>query len=178
MSDQVAVVGCGYWGRNLVRNFAQLGALGYMCDASDAARGAQAALYPQSRVTSRFEEVLADNQVRAVALATPAAAHYAQAKAAILHGKDVFVEKPLALHYQEGQELVELAFSFAGLDWQEYVVVDPELKRPAEVDLLLGDASKARRQLGWAPEVQFPGLVRMMVNADLARLSGRAREGA
>jgi GDPmannose 4,6-dehydratase len=69
-------------------------------------------------------------------------------------------------------ELVQLAFSFAGLDWEEYVVVDPELKRPAEVDLLLGDASKARRELGWVPEVQFPDLVRMMVEADLARLAG------
>jgi GDPmannose 4,6-dehydratase len=67
---------------------------------------------------------------------------------------------------------VQLAFSFAGLDWEEYVVVDPELKRPAEVDLLLGDASKAQRELGWAPEVQFPDLVRMMVEADLARLAG------
>jgi GDPmannose 4,6-dehydratase len=67
------------------------------------------------------------------------------------------------------QELVELAFSAADLDWQEYVVIDPELKRPAEVDLLLGDAGKARHKLGWAPKVRFPDLVRMMVHADLQR---------
>jgi len=73
------------------------------------------------------------------------------------------------------QELVELAFSFADLDWEEYVVVDPELKRPAEVDLLLGDASKARRELGWVPHTPFPELVRMMVEADLARLADRRR---
>src|SRR5262245_404487 len=70
------------------------------------------------------------------------------------------------------QELVELAFSHAGLDWREYVVVDPLLKRPAEVDLLMGDASKARRALGWSPKVNFTELIRMMVEADLARYRG------
>jgi len=65
------------------------------------------------------------------------------------------------------QELVELAFSHVGLDWREYVIVDPELKRPAEVDLLMGDASKAHRVLGWSPKVRFPELVRMMVDSDL-----------
>jgi GDPmannose 4,6-dehydratase len=69
------------------------------------------------------------------------------------------------------QELVELAFGFAGLDWRKYVVQDPALKRPAEVDLLIGDPSKARRELGWRPTVTFPQLVRRMVEADLARLS-------
>ena len=67
------------------------------------------------------------------------------------------------------QDLVQLAFDHAGLDWQQYVVVDPKFKRPAEVDVLLGDASKARRKLGWEPKVQFPELVRMMVQADLDR---------
>ena len=67
------------------------------------------------------------------------------------------------------KELVELAFSYAELDWHEYVVVEPTLKRPAEVDRLLGDATKARQKLGWSPKVRFPELVRMMVDADLAR---------
>jgi GDPmannose 4,6-dehydratase len=67
------------------------------------------------------------------------------------------------------QELVDLAFSYAGLDWHKYVVIDPALKRPAEVDLLKGDASKARQKLGWSPKVRFPELVQMMVEADLAR---------
>ncbi|MGB9804035.1 GDP-mannose 4,6-dehydratase, partial [Desulfofundulus sp.] len=66
------------------------------------------------------------------------------------------------------RELVEIAFSHAGLDWQKYVVVDPRLYRPAEVDLLQGDYSKARSKLGWEPRVSFPELVRMMVDADLA----------
>ena len=67
------------------------------------------------------------------------------------------------------QELLELAFGCVGLDAEEYVVTDPALKRPAEVDSLLGDASKARQTLGWAPRVRFPALVQMMVEADLAR---------
>ncbi len=69
------------------------------------------------------------------------------------------------------RELVQEAFSYVGLDWQKYVVQDPSLRRPAEVDLLIGDASKAARQLGWKPKVGFSELVRMMVDADLERLS-------
>jgi GDPmannose 4,6-dehydratase len=68
------------------------------------------------------------------------------------------------------RELVTVAFECAGLDWKKYVVQDPALIRPAEVDLLVGDAGKARRDLGWRPEVDFRGLVRMMVEADLAKL--------
>jgi len=72
------------------------------------------------------------------------------------------------------QELVEHGFEHAGLDWHGCVVVDPALKRPAEVDVLLGDASKARETLGWAPTVKFPELVRMMVQADLDRCQALA----
>ncbi len=68
------------------------------------------------------------------------------------------------------RELVEIAFAHAGLDWQKHVRVDPALLRPAEVDHLLGDASKARQELGWQPEVSFKQLVEMMVDADLERL--------
>ena len=67
------------------------------------------------------------------------------------------------------QELVELAFSRVDLDWRRYVVIDPAFKRPAEVDLLLGDATKAHKNLGWASKVSFGDLIRMMVDADLAR---------
>ena len=65
------------------------------------------------------------------------------------------------------REFVEAAFACAELDWKKYVVQDPALIRPAEVDLLVGDPAKARRVLGWKPEVTFPELVRMMVRADL-----------
>jgi GDPmannose 4,6-dehydratase len=64
------------------------------------------------------------------------------------------------------REFLEEAFGYAGLDWQRHVVVDPKYFRPAEVDLLLGDSSKARRELGWSPRVDFKQLVRMMVDAD------------
>jgi GDPmannose 4,6-dehydratase len=73
------------------------------------------------------------------------------------------------------RELVELAFSAAGLDWQKHVLIDPALYRPAEVDLLVGDPSKAKRILGWTPKVTFEALVREMVFADLDRLKSVAR---
>ncbi len=76
------------------------------------------------------------------------------------------------------QDLVELAFGHAGLDWRRYVVEDPGLKRLAEVDMLIGDAGKARRTLGWSPKVGFAELVRMMVGADLARYAGGRRQGS
>jgi GDPmannose 4,6-dehydratase len=69
------------------------------------------------------------------------------------------------------KELIEVAFARVGLDWQKHVRVDPALLRPAEVDHLLGDSSKARARLGWAPGVDFKQLVEMMVDADLARLA-------
>jgi GDPmannose 4,6-dehydratase len=68
------------------------------------------------------------------------------------------------------QQLIEIAFAHAGLDWRKHVKADPSLVRPAEVDHLLGDASKARTQLGWTPSVPFKALIEMMVDADLARL--------
>jgi GDPmannose 4,6-dehydratase len=71
------------------------------------------------------------------------------------------------------RELVEVAFACVGLDWRQYVKTDPAFIRPAEVDLLVGDASKARRVLGWAPEVTFRTLVEMMVRADLERLRAK-----
>jgi GDPmannose 4,6-dehydratase len=74
------------------------------------------------------------------------------------------------------EEFVRLAFAHVGLDWQRYVVVDPQFYRPAEVDLLLGDPAKARRQLGWRPEVSFEQLVTLMVDSDVAALSGRSAQ--
>ncbi len=72
------------------------------------------------------------------------------------------------------RELVEIAFEHAGLDWQKHVTLDPRFIRPAEVDLLIGDPTKARTQLGWQQDVDFRGLVTMMVDADLARLEKSA----
>ncbi len=71
------------------------------------------------------------------------------------------------------RELCQLAFAAAGLDWEQHVVIDERFLRPAEVDLLVGDPSLAERQLGWRREVDFPGLVAMMVEADLAQVRGQ-----
>jgi GDPmannose 4,6-dehydratase len=71
------------------------------------------------------------------------------------------------------QELVEVAFAHVGLDWRAHVKQDPAFLRPAEVDHLIGDAGKAKARFQWAPSVDFPGLVRMMVDADVARIGRR-----
>ena len=112
MSDhsfQVAIIGCGYWGKNLVRNFRALGVLGAVCDVDAGALTRMVQEYPDIRTTVRYEEILDSNAIQAVVIATPAAFHYEHTKAALLRGKSVFVEKPLALRYHEGRELVELA---------------------------------------------------------------------
>ena len=69
------------------------------------------------------------------------------------------------------RDLCAAAFSHVGLDWKQYVKIDPKFVRPAEVDVLLADASRARKELGWAPKVDFEQLVQMMVDADLERVS-------
>ncbi|MDQ3855659.1 MAG: GDP-mannose 4,6-dehydratase, partial [Chloroflexota bacterium] len=75
------------------------------------------------------------------------------------------------------RELVEIAFERAGLNWRDHVVIDSRFIRPAEVDLLVGDATKARRELGWEPSVTFEELVHLMVDADL-ELVARERESS
>jgi GDPmannose 4,6-dehydratase len=73
------------------------------------------------------------------------------------------------------RDLVKVAFGHAGLDWEKHVKIDPRFLRPAEVDLLIGDPSKAKRELGWKPEVDFQGLVKMMVDADIERYKEAAK---
>ena len=70
------------------------------------------------------------------------------------------------------RDLLAAAFAHVGLDWQTYVKIDPHFLRPAEIDMLVGDASKAKRELGWEPTVSFEEMIARMVEADLARLSG------
>ena len=75
------------------------------------------------------------------------------------------------------REFVEAAFAHADLDWKQFIKHDPRYERPAEVEVLLGDASKAKKILGWEPKVRFHELVRMMVDADMDSLSRKtARE--
>ena len=104
----VGVVGCGYWGKNLVRNFSELGALRVVCDMDQVRAQELATKYSVSSCTS-FTELLDRPDVDAVVIAAPAAEHFALAKKAMLAGKDVFVEKPLALNVNEGTELADLS---------------------------------------------------------------------
>jgi len=108
-SPAVAVIGCGYWGKNLVRNLHQLHALHAICDVVPSRLEVLQMQYPGVTASTCYEEMLADQEVQAVAIATPAETHFQLAKQALSAGKDVFVEKPLALHYDQGAELVELA---------------------------------------------------------------------
>ncbi|MBM4288919.1 MAG: oxidoreductase [Deltaproteobacteria bacterium] len=107
VNNRVAVIGAGHWGKNLVRNFADLGALAAVCDPDPRACAAAASLGIPTY--SSFSDLLRDPAIDAVAIATPAASHYSIAKEALQAKKDVFVEKPLALESSEGQELIKLA---------------------------------------------------------------------
>ncbi|HEY0386901.1 MAG TPA: Gfo/Idh/MocA family oxidoreductase [Gaiellales bacterium] len=108
---RVGVVGLGYWGPNLARNFSQLpeAELAWCCDADEARRDRAAGQFPEARMTARFEELLEDSSLDAVAVATPVPTHHPLAKAAIGAGKHVFVEKPLAWTAAEARELAALA---------------------------------------------------------------------
>lgn len=105
----VAVVGCGYWGRNLVRNFNQLGALRAVCDATEAGRATARQLSPDAKLYESLEEVLRLPEIAGVALATPAITHFPLALQCLAAGKDVFVEKPLALRADEGRQILAAA---------------------------------------------------------------------
>lgn len=106
---QVAVVGAGYWGKNLVRNFNELHALGAICDSDGDTLRILGEQYPGRRIISSYAEVLKDDTIDAVAIATPAELHADLVKEALLAGKDVFVEKPLCLSVFTGKTLVALA---------------------------------------------------------------------
>jgi UDP-2-acetamido-3-amino-2,3-dideoxy-glucuronate N-acetyltransferase len=109
MKQKIAVVGCGYWGRNLVRNFNELGALHTICDSDGKVLRQVALKYPQANTESQYHRVLLNREIDGVVIASPAAAHYDMAREALLAGKDVFVEKPLALRVEEGREIAGLA---------------------------------------------------------------------
>ena len=109
MNVKVAVVGMGYWGKNLVRNFNEIGALRVICDQNPARESVVKKDYADARFCCDYASVIADEEIQAVALATPAAMHFQMAKEALEADKDVFVEKPLALTVPEGEELVRLA---------------------------------------------------------------------
>jgi len=105
----LSVVGAGYWGKNLVRNFAELGVLHSICDTDIDSLKEYKAKYGLEEVYRDYAQMLVSPQVKAVAIATPALLHYRIVKETLLAQKDVFVEKPLALTVAEAQELVEIA---------------------------------------------------------------------
>jgi len=105
---KIGLIGCGYWGRNLARNFAELGSLAAVCDTERARLDEIRQAYP-ALTTNRYEDLLATPEIEAVAIASPAAKHFEHARKALLVGKDVFVEKPISLRVEEGEELVALA---------------------------------------------------------------------
>jgi UDP-2-acetamido-3-amino-2,3-dideoxy-glucuronate N-acetyltransferase len=105
----ICVVGCGHWGKNLARNFSNLKRLHAICESDPERRQSFAAQYPDAKAYGQLADVLADSELDAVVLATPAEEHYPMALAALRAGKDVFVEKPLTLDWKDGVEMVETA---------------------------------------------------------------------
>lgn len=109
MNKKIAVIGCGNWGKNLIRNFYDLDSLYAVCDTDENKIICLQNKYKNMIGYSRYERMLLDPEVKAVVIATPAETHFKIAKYALLQNRDVFVEKPLALDYQEAEELVAIA---------------------------------------------------------------------
>lgn len=105
----VALIGCGYWGKNLARNFAELDALRFICDPCESCRDFAAKNVPGCPVTGDVNDVLQSDGIAAIVIATPAETHFDIVRQCLEAGKDVFVEKPLALTYEQGSHLVRLA---------------------------------------------------------------------
>jgi predicted dehydrogenase len=106
---RVGVVGLNYWGPNLVRNFDELADLAWLCDLDEERLATISSRYPGARATTRYEDLLSDNGLDAIVIATPVPTHYALAKQALEAGKHAFVEKPPAMRQAEMDELVALA---------------------------------------------------------------------
>ena len=105
----IALVGLGYWGKNILRNLYELGYLHTACDLSPEIVAQRKEKFPEINYSDSYEEVLNNEEIKAIAIATPAATHHDFVTKALNAGKDVFVEKPLALTKKEGEELVKLA---------------------------------------------------------------------
>ena len=106
---KVAVIGSGYWGKNLVRNYYNLGALKTVCDRSPQILKNIQATYPGISITTNYEEVIRDEEIKGIVIALPAELHFEFAEKALRHGKDVFVEKPLALQLDQAAQLCDKA---------------------------------------------------------------------
>ena len=110
MTKNVCVIGCGHWGKNLVRTFSELGGLYGIFDANPVTAARFGLAYPGTACFETYAQVLEDPAVEAVAIATPAEMHCEMAMAALAAGKHVLVEKPLALEWQDGVAMTEAAW--------------------------------------------------------------------
>ncbi|HKH31983.1 MAG TPA: Gfo/Idh/MocA family oxidoreductase [Gaiellaceae bacterium] len=108
-TTRIGLAGLGYWGPNLARNFDEVADLAWLCDLGEENRARFAPRYPNARMTADFDELLADPDLEAVVVATPVVTHHELARRALLAGKHVFVEKPMAVQAAEAEELVALA---------------------------------------------------------------------
>jgi UDP-2-acetamido-3-amino-2,3-dideoxy-glucuronate N-acetyltransferase len=105
----IAHIGLGYWGKNILRNLYELNVLRIACDSSEDTITERKKQFPEVEYTTKIEDIISNPEIKAVTIATPAETHYELAKKFLLSGKDVFVEKPMALAVKEGEELVEIA---------------------------------------------------------------------
>ena len=108
-TPQIGLVGCGYWGKNLCRNFHALGALNSVVDASENGQTTARSIAPDTQIADSLEDVLRNYQIQGVALATPAETHAELAIQAMEAGKDVFVEKPMALTFEDAEKMKKVA---------------------------------------------------------------------
>lgn len=105
----IGLIGLGYWGKNIFRNLYEMDVLHTACDLSPATIKERGKNFPDVRYTQVFDEILANHEIKAVAIAAPAAMHHRLVSESLRAGKDVFIEKPLALTVKAGEELVALA---------------------------------------------------------------------
>ena len=119
MERNIAVIGCGYWGKNLVRNFAELGALHTICDVDPQKLETFESLYPWANTQSDYLQVLQNEEVKGIVIATPAVLHYPMAKEALLAGKDTFVERSHDSKKIADNILQLLSGNTEGLPWYD-----------------------------------------------------------
>lgn len=109
IKKNIAMAGLGYWGKNILRNLSEMDVLAVACDVSQEIIRQRQREFPRITYTSSFGDILANSDIKAVVISTPVATHYELVKKALNAGKDVFIEKPLALTYSMGQELLNIA---------------------------------------------------------------------
>ncbi len=109
MKNFVGLLGLGYWGKNILRNLYELEVLHTACDFDERVLEERRTSFPEVNYTARLEDILENSEVKSVVIATPAVTHYEIAKKALLHNKDVFIEKPMTTSYKDGEDLLKLA---------------------------------------------------------------------